>query len=288
MGYAININTARDSVSKMAGVFARIATENEAGEKIVTQESIDQFQNNYGAEAGSVLTKVHNYAQARYQTDSPTLKGVFRSLATGMKMIARTAKLEGKTYILSNKEKTDLATTWQTMVDFFVDARTRDVDDYFVSPKPIDGKIMAQTMSEWAVGLPVEYMLGSEGSSSIEKTFYMPMAKGTAMDPSAVISFLGYPANQVGRVEDAGDAMATLDRDINAYSDAAEIAKWNSLKNYMSDNLSDLKVIVVGEDGDDSSWVGEDGYTNAEHPVIICGRASDGSVVGFETKIVWT
>ena len=42
--------------------------------------------------------------------------------------------------------------------------------------------------------------------------------------------------------------------------------------------LKDLKIVVTGEDG----------TTNAAHPTYFVGLAQDGSMVGIQSKVIWT
>jgi len=42
--------------------------------------------------------------------------------------------------------------------------------------------------------------------------------------------------------------------------------------------LKDLKVVVTGEDG----------KTSAAHPMYLVGLAQDGSMVGMQSKVIWT
>ena len=51
------------------------------------------------------------------------------------------------------------------------------------------------------------------------------------------------------------------------------------LVDFMTSQLQDLQVIVIGADDYDH---------DAEHPVFIVGTAPDGTVVGFRSTVVWT
>jgi hypothetical protein len=130
--------------------------------------------------------------------------------------------------------------------------------------------------------------LGSEGGQPVKTV--MRDGPYEKMDRAAVRDALKLPdnGNPVNKIETfrnatADDMKTFIENNTMTWKnnklveDPAKVAQAESAIAVLR-GLKDLKIVVTGEDG----------TTNAAHPTYFVGLAQDGSMVGIQSKVIWT
>lgn len=120
---------------------------------------------------------------------------------------------------------------------------------------------------------------GSEAAIPIE-SFYLAYTNDT-ISPRAFSEALGLdpdePKGIVARFDSADRVLLTFVEQhvFNGLADQAQ-----SVVDLMQENLSDLAIIVLGEDNHPD--------LEANHPVYVVGIGPNGDLAGFESVVIWT
>ena len=120
---------------------------------------------------------------------------------------------------------------------------------------------------------------GSEAAIPIESFFVEH--PGSAFGPDSFVEALGLelhtPSNTVARFESADRVLQTFIEQhvFNGLSDRAR-----SVVELMEENLSDLTIIILGEDNHPD--------LESNHPVYVVGIGPNGDLAGFESVVIWT
>jgi len=149
------------------------------------------------------------------------------------------------------------------------------------------GEGVQKLLRPLAKGLEFD-QLGSEGGQPVKTVFRDGSFE--KLDRKVFREALKLPDNgnpnnkiEVFRNATADDLKTFIENNTNAWKngklveDPAKVAQAESMIAVLR-SLKDLKVVVTGEDG----------ATNAAHPTYLVGLAQDGSVVGVQSKVIWT
>lgn len=146
-------------------------------------------------------------------------------------------------------------------------------DRVMLSPKEVSEQIAA--LSE---GLFFDD-LGSEAAIPIE-TFFLEHPNRT-LTPSSFVTALGvHPESMEGEVSRFEPADRILLSFIDKHVSAGLDDKASAVVDLMQTNLSDLKMIVRGEEFNP--------VFKSEHPAYIVGIGQNGNLAGFQTAVIWT
>lgn len=142
----------------------------------------------------------------------------------------------------------------------------------------LDASEVATEIGRYAEGLFFDDF-GSEGSENVEAFFQA--AEIDLLTPEAFAEALNLdennPKEKIERFEDIGD---TLDVFVEQHVRFGRDEQAGAIAELLEEYLTDLKVVILGED-----------YNPAvppEHPTYIVGIDQDGSIAGFQTKVIWT
>ena len=146
-------------------------------------------------------------------------------------------------------------------------------ENVLLSPREV-----SEQMESFTEGLLFDDF-GSEAGIEIEPIFVEHPAGNVG--PDSFVEALGLelhtPRNTVSRFESADKVLAKF---LDQHIDSGNAENANALVDLMQANLSDFKIIILGEDNDPA--------LESNHPTYVVGRGNDGNLAGFETVVIWT
>ena len=146
---------------------------------------------------------------------------------------------------------------------------------------------------------------GSLQGSESDVVLSPVLFKGTNLKcstPAELVKSLGVPVRDVAKdlsftdpTKADGDNPCFYDRLIEAGGETNMGDQTRQLVQYVKDNLKDVHVAVFGQDSDSygpndpvNKFFYPDGQGNAEHRLLLIGRAKDGSLVALQGDLTWT